>query len=125
MNENIQQTQINRILEIVEGHEHRFDAIDKRFDAMEESFEERFDILSEQIRQLDKRHGERLSRLEAIAEQHDQRFISMGTEMHRLVDKVDRVADKVDNMYKWVIGLILGLTLPMWASIVITILLKK
>jgi len=33
--------------------------------------------------------------------------------------------DKVDNMYKWVIGLILGLTLPMWASIIITILLKK
>ncbi|MFQ6041822.1 MAG: hypothetical protein ACE5PV_13270, partial [Candidatus Poribacteria bacterium] len=91
----------------------------------EKNFEKRFDMLSEQVQQLDKRHGERLSRLEAIAEQHDQRFISMETEMRRLVDKVDRVVDKVDNMYKWVIGLILGLTLPMWGSIIITILLKK
>ncbi len=114
MSENIQQIQINRILEIVEGHEHRFDAIDKRFD-----------ILSEQIQQLDKRHGERLARLEAIAEQHDQRFINMTTEIHRLVEEVHHLVDKVDNMYKWVIGLILGLTLPMWASIIIAILLKK
>jgi len=120
MSENIQQTQINRILEILESHEHRFDAIDKRFDAVDKRFnamEERFDILSEQIHQLDKRHGERLSRLEAIAEQHNQRFIDMITEMHRLVDKVD-------NMYKWLIGLFLGLMLPMWASLIIAILLK-
>ena len=150
MDENIQQTQINRILEILEGYEGRFDAIDNRFEEVDnrfeevdKHFEERFDILSEQIRQsdkhheerfnliseqiqqLDKRHGERLSRLEAIAEQHDQRFIAMTTEMHRLVDKVDKVVDKVDSMYKWIIGLILGLTLPMWASLIIAILLKK
>ena len=118
MSENIQQTQINRILEIVESHEHRFDAIDNRFDAIEERFEERFEMLSEQIRQLEKQHGERLTRLEAIAEQHDKRFLSMETEINRLVDKVD-------GMYKWVIGLFLGLMLPMWASIIITILLKK
>lgn len=125
MNENIQQTQINRILEIIESHEDhfdtinkRFDAVDKRFDTMEERSAERFDILSEQIRQLEKQHGKRLTRLEAIAEQHDKRFTSMETEIRRLVDKVD-------SMYKWIIGLFLGLMLPMWASIIIAIFLKK
>jgi hypothetical protein len=67
-------------------------------------------VLSEQIRQLDKQHGERLAKLEVITLGHDNR--------------IDKLTDKVDSMYKWVIGLILGLLLPMWASIIIAILLK-
>jgi len=95
MSENILQTQINQILEIVKSHDNRFNAI-----------EERIDVLSEQIRQLDKQHGERLAKLEVITLGHDSR--------------IDKLTDKVDSMYKWIIGLLL----PMWASIIIAILLK-
>ena len=103
MNENIMQTQITQILEIVKSH-------DNRFNKIEEQIDERFDVLSEQIRQLDKQHGERLTRLETLVSQHD--------------NQIGRLADRVDSMYKWIIGLILGLLLPMWASIIIAILLK-
>ena len=113
MSENIQQIQMNRILEIVEGHEHRFDLIDKRFDAIEERFEKRFDFLSEQIQ-----HREHISRLEATAEQYDKQFNTMITEIHCRVDKIDSMRNRI-------IGLFLGVTLPMWASIIIAILLKK
>ena len=103
MNENIMPTQINQILEIVKSHDNRFNAIEAQID-------ERFDMLSEQIYQLDKQHGERLIRLETMVSQHD--------------NQIGKLADKVDSMYKWIIGLILGLLLPMWASIIIAILLK-
>jgi DNA repair exonuclease SbcCD ATPase subunit len=106
MNENILQAQINQILEIVKSHDNRFNSI-----------EERIDVLSEQIRQLDKQHGERLAKLEVITLGHDNR-------MDKLTTQVDKMTDKVDSMLKWVIGLILGLLLPMWASIIIAILLK-
>jgi len=108
MNENIQQTQINRILEIVEGHKNRFNGIDKRFEAMEE----RFDILSRQIR-----HRELMSRLEATAEQYDKPLTTMITEIGRRIDKIDKMRNRI-------IGLFLGIMLPMWVSILITIWLK-
>jgi tetrahydromethanopterin S-methyltransferase subunit G len=110
MNENIMQTQINQILEIVKSHDNRFNAIEGRFNEIEEQIDERFDVLSEQIRQLDKQHGERLAKLETMVSQHD--------------NQIGKLADRVDSMYKWVIGLIIGLLLPMWASIIIAILLK-
>lgn len=102
MSENIQQVQINRILEIVEGHKHRFDVM-----------EERFDILSKQIQ-----HRERISRLEATKKQHDKQFATMITELGRRIDKIDKMRNRI-------IGLFLGIMLPMWGSIIITILLKK
>ena len=110
MNENILQTQINQILEIVKSHDNRFNAI-----------EERIDVLSEQIRQLDKQHGERLARLEVITLGYDNRIDKL---TNRIDDRIDKLTDKVDSMLKLVIGLILGLLLPMWASIIIAILLK-
>ena len=120
MNENIQQTQINRILEMLEGYEHRFDEIDNRFeivdnrfDAIEKSFEKRFDMLSEQVQ-----HRERISRLEATKKQHDKQFATMITELGRRIDKIDKMRNRI-------IGLFLGIMLPMCASILITILLKK
>lgn len=72
MNENIIQTQINQILEIVKSHDNRFNAIENRFNSIEERIDERFDVLSEQIRQLDKQHGERLAKLEVITLGHDK-----------------------------------------------------
>ena len=63
MNENIIQTQITQILEIVKSHDNRFNAI-----------EEQINVLSEQIRQLDKQHGERLAKLEVITLGHDNRI---------------------------------------------------
>ena len=124
MSESVLQTQINQILEIVKSHDNRFNAIENRFNSIENRFnsieeriDERFDVLSEQIRQLDKQHGERLTKLEVITLGHDSR-------MDKLTDRVDKLTDKVDSMLKWVIGLILGLLLPMWASIIIAILLK-
>ena len=121
MNETIVQSQINQVLEIVKSHDERFDA------------------LSEQIRQLDKQHGERLAKLEAMTlkleamilghdkrmDGLDKRMDGLDKRMDRLADNVNRLVDRVDSMYKWVIGLILGISLPMWASIIIAILLKK
>lgn len=107
MDENILQNQINQILDIVSSHD------------------ERFDMLSEQIRQLDKQHGERLTKLEAMTLGHDKRMDGLDNRIDRLADNVDKLTDKVDSMYKWVIGLIIGISLPMWASIIIAILLKK
>jgi uncharacterized phage infection (PIP) family protein YhgE len=124
MSENILQTQINQILEIVKSHDNRFNSI-----------EERIDVLSEQIRQLDKQHGERLAKLEVITLGHDNRMDKLTNQIDDRIDKLvnqiddkidkltgrmDKLTDKVDSMYKW----ILGLLLPMWASIIIAILLK-
>jgi uncharacterized coiled-coil protein SlyX len=118
MNENIIQTQITQILEIVKSHDNRFNAIENRFNSIEERIDERFDVLSEQIRQLDKQHGERLAKLEVIILGHDNRI-------DKLTARVDKLTDKVESRLKWVIGLILGLLLPMWASIIIAILLQS
>ncbi|MFQ6041381.1 MAG: hypothetical protein ACE5PV_11040 [Candidatus Poribacteria bacterium] len=128
MNENILQSQINQILEIVKSHDERFNEVDGRFD-----------VLSEQIRQLEKQHGERLAKLEAMTlkleamilgndkrmDGLDKRMDRLADNVNRLGDNVNRLVDRVDSMYKWVIGLILGISLPMWASIIIAILLKK
>lgn len=125
MDENILQTQINQILDIVSSHDDQFNAIENRFDAVEKRIDKRFDMLSEQIRQLDKQHGERLTKLEAMTSGHDKRMDGLDNRIDRLADNVNKLTDKVDSMYKWVIGLILGISLPMWASIIIAILLKK
>jgi len=128
MNENIIQTQINQILEIVKSHDNRFNSI-----------EGQINVLSEQIRQLDKQHGERLAKLEVITLGHDNRIDKLtgqiddridklanqiDDKIDKLTDRMDKLTDKVDSMLKWVIGLILGLLLPMWASIIIAVLLK-
>jgi hypothetical protein len=62
--------------------------------------------------------------MDKLTNQIDDRIDKLVNQIDDKIDKLtgrmDKLTDKVDSMYKW----ILGLLLPMWASIIIAILLK-
>jgi phage shock protein A len=67
------------------------------------------------------RMSERTARFEGIIEQYDKRLSTIEAENRRLADKVDKLIDKIDSMYKWLIGLIL----PLYGVIILNFFFKR
>lgn len=65
--------------------------------------------------------NERLTRLEAIAEQHKQNLISLEDRITRVEDRI--VEDRMDKSFRWLVGILFTIILTILGATV-TILLN-
>jgi len=57
---------------------------------------------------------ERVARIEGILSQMDKRLNHLETEVAKLGDKMDR-------NFRWTLGIMLGVLIPMWVTIILAI----
>ncbi|MGQ9468366.1 MAG: hypothetical protein ACUVTD_00830 [Nitrososphaerales archaeon] len=60
---------------------------------------------------------EKIAKIEGVLEQMDKRLNHLETELMELGNKVDR-------NFRWTIGIMLGVLIPMWVTIILAIMLK-
>jgi tetrahydromethanopterin S-methyltransferase subunit G len=60
---------------------------------------------------------ERIARIEGILNQMDKRLNHLETEVVELSDKIDR-------NFRWTIGIMLSILIPMWVTIMLAIILR-
>ena len=67
--------------------------------------------------------NERLTRLEAIAEQHTLALTEIKAHIARVEDRIARVEDRMDKSFRWLIGILFTILLAILGATV-TILLN-
>jgi DNA anti-recombination protein RmuC len=79
----------------------RFDAVDKRFEAMQEQMVKRFDAMQEQMDKRFEAVQEQMEkRFEAIQEQMDKRFDAVDKRFEAVQEQMDKRFDAVDKRFE-------------------------
>ena len=78
---------------------------------------------------------ERIARLEGSFEQIERRlgtleqdiragFERLESRINRVEERIDRVETKIETRFYWLVGIMLGVLIPMWVTIILAILLR-
>jgi chaperonin cofactor prefoldin len=87
----------------------RFDAVDKRFEAMQEQMDKRFHAMQEHMDKrfeaMDKRFESMDKRFEAMQEHTDKRFESMDKRFESMDKRFEELTRRIDRFMFWSFGL--------------------
>jgi predicted RNase H-like nuclease (RuvC/YqgF family) len=79
----------------------------------------------------DRPEGERLTRVEAIIESLVREVTEikadirqLRSEMSELRTEMRELRSKIDSNFHWTLGIVIGILIPMWASIVLAIFFR-
>ena len=72
---------------------------------------------------------ERLAKVEGVLEQVGQRLNGVETRLNHVETRLDNMETRLDELrremhtnFRWTLGIMLGVLVPMWVSIILTIL---
>jgi hypothetical protein len=66
----------------------------------------------------------RVARVEGIIEEIRTRLAGFENRLGRLEDRLTGLEARMQTQFQWLVGLMLGLLIPMWVSIILAILLR-
>ena len=67
---------------------------------------------------------ERLARIEGIVEQMDKRLASVEGRLNHIETRLEELREEMAKNFRWTIGLMLSILIPMWVTIILAITLK-
>jgi len=67
---------------------------------------------------------ERVARIEGVLEQIDKRLNHLESELRSIGQRVEALSEKVDRSFRWTLGIMLSVLIPMWVSIILAMLMK-
>jgi len=67
---------------------------------------------------------ERLARLEGAVEQMDKRLASVEGRLNHIETKLEELREEMVKNFRWTIGIMLSILIPMWVTIILAIILK-
>jgi hypothetical protein len=72
----------------------------------------------------DRPEGERLTRVEAIIESLVREVEGIRADIHEIRSEMRELRSKIDSNFHWTLGIMIGILIPMWASIVLAIFFR-
>ena len=67
---------------------------------------------------------ERLARIEGIVEQMDKRLASVEGRLNHIETRLEELRGEMAKNFRWTIGIVLSILIPMWVTIILAITLK-
>ena len=67
---------------------------------------------------------ERLAKLEGMVEQMDKRLASIENRLNHIETRLEALREEMVKNFRWTIGIMLSVLIPMWVTIILAIILK-
>lgn len=67
---------------------------------------------------------QRLAKVEGRLEELSKRLDDLRNDVNHLRDELRSLGEKVDRNFRWTIGIMLSVLIPMWVTIILAILLR-
>ena len=67
---------------------------------------------------------ERMGKVEGVLDQIKERLNHVETEISGLRGEIGGLRGEMDSKFRWTIGIMLGIMIPMWVTIILAILFK-